>query len=118
MTSFSSSASVPLSRTTDKVSAMHRIYFFKMAALALVIACSGARAQSSVNGVRVFTEPAGLVVTVDGRNFSSSQDFFWPATSKHVVTSFDQAGPKTKYVLVSATTNLGGNALLPVTADP
>ena len=54
-----------------------------------VLASSPARAQS-INGVHIYTVPAGNAFYVDGQSFCSSADFPWPATSKHEITSVDR----------------------------
>jgi uncharacterized protein (TIGR03437 family) len=92
-----------------------------IAALSLAFTCRLALAQSTVNGVRIYTEPAGAYFTVDGENFQSSASFLWPSTSKHVISSYDQ-------IITSGTRFTFGNTIqtnlgelkpgVPITADP
>src|ERR1019366_8737281 len=85
-----------------------------------VLACAPVRAQSSVNSVRIYTEPAGLNFTVDGQNFVNAVDLFWPATSKHTVSGYDQPQSCPPYAILNVTTNLSSEDVngMYITADP
>ena len=52
--------------------------------------CSPVRAQSQVNVVKIYTEPAGLIFRVDGQAFRGQADFAWPANAKHEVLGLDE----------------------------
>lgn len=85
-----------------------------------VLACAPVRGQSSINSVRIFTEPPGLTFEVDGVNFLNSVDLFWPATSKHTIVGHDQILFGSPYAFVGVITNLSSSPVngLPITADP
>ncbi len=85
-----------------------------------LLACGAARAQSGVNSVRIYTEPAGLEFVVDGQPFQSSVDLLWPAASKHDIATYSQVRVGSQYAFVFAYTNLSTLPLpgMPVTADP
>ena len=61
-----------------------------LAVLGCGVLCSPVRAQSQINVVKIYTEPAGLTFRVDGQPFMNSADFAWPANSKHEVLALDQ----------------------------
>ena len=84
------------------------------------LACPPIRSQSSVNGVRIYTEPAGLNFTVDGQPFLDSVDLLWPATSKHTVVGQNQLLFGAPYAILRVTTNLSSEDVngMPITADP
>src|SRR4051794_11311343 len=56
-------------------------------AAAVVAACAQLPAQTSINGVRIYTEPEGLAFSVDGNNYAGAADLFWPTGSKHDITA-------------------------------
>jgi uncharacterized protein (TIGR03437 family) len=90
--------------------------------LAWAAAVPLAQAQSSINNVRVYTDPPSAYFQVDGQNFIGSATFLWPATSKHVVTSYDQseAVPGAQFVYQGWISNLNSTVSTsePITADP
>jgi uncharacterized protein (TIGR03437 family) len=91
-----------------------------VAVLAVLGAATPAWSQANVNGVRVYTEPAGLEFFVDGAQYFGGADLMWPATSKHnVFANPVQTDPtrRIQYVYKGFTTNLG-NPPGPITADP
>ena len=99
---------------------VNKTIIWAVAVFGWVLACAPVRAQSSVNSVRIYTEPAGLNFTVDGQNFRDTVDLLWPATSKHTVVGYDQVQLGIQYTLGAVFTNLSQLDVngLPITADP
>jgi len=107
---------------------MHKKVICTVGILGWVLAASPcASAQSTGNSVRIYTEPAGLYFRVDGQIYQGAADLLWPATSKHVITSYDQQSPGTRFLLHGITSNLGnlnlkefprGELGTLITADP
>src|ERR1700689_4960680 len=60
--------------------------------LIILIACGGAWAQT-ISSVMVGTTPTGVVFSVDGVNYVSTQTFLWPQGSKHVIQFVFTLGP-------------------------
>jgi len=88
-----------------------------------VLLCSQALAQTAGNVVQVSTQPPGLYFQVDGQSYIGAASFTWPATSKHVVTSYDQNQTTTvgvAYAFQGWVTNLGSSPSMsePITDDP
>lgn len=79
--------------------------------------------QTTINGVRIYTEPANLKFLVDGQLFRGAADLFWPAASKHTITVDDpqQLGGGAGDIMYSyggaITTNLGNPDSSPLTAN-
>ena len=55
-----------------------------------VLVSPPARSQTSINSVRIYTEPPNLNFEVDGQTFFNAIDLPWPTTSKHTITESDQ----------------------------
>ena len=85
---------------------VNKTIIWAVAVFGWVLACAPVRAQSSINSVRIYTEPAGLYFEVDGQNFLDTVDLFWPATSKHIVVGHDQVQVGTQYTISAVFTNL------------
>ncbi|HVO97167.1 MAG TPA: IPT/TIG domain-containing protein [Bryobacteraceae bacterium] len=102
----------------------------------VLLSIGGARAQT-VSSAMVGTNPAGPSFMVDGQFYNSTQTFYWPQGSKHILTlfySFDANGNplgyqatsdgKTEYTFSGWTlVRPSGNITLPdltvtITADP
>src|ERR1700689_2491937 len=60
--------------------------------LIILIACGGAWAQT-ISSIMVGTTPTGVVFSVDGVNYVSTQTFLWPEGSKHVIQFVFTLGP-------------------------
>ena len=101
---------------------MFNRYISALAVLAWVVAGPPGRAQTNVNSVRIYTDPAAAAFTVDGQSFLNSATLLWPANSKHVVTSYDQTQtvPGTGYLYKGWVSNLSAtiSKQQPITADP
>ena len=104
--------------------------FGKSIARLLLIALFGmaasAWAQQKIASVRIFTDPPGRAITIDGQAFGDNDHavatLLWPAGSKHSITwksvQFELDG-RTRYTSLPCETNLGpvGEQCL-ITADP
>ena len=99
---------------------VNKTIIWAVAVFGWVLACAPVRAQSSINSVRIYTEPAGLYFEVDGQNFLNSVDLPWPATSKHIVVGHDQVQVGTQYTISAVFTNLSALDVngKSITADP
>ncbi len=101
---------------------MYKNIIWAAGVLGWVLAASPyGQAQSAGNSVRIYTEPAGVYFTVDGETLVSTVNLLWPATSKHVISSYDQTiSPGTRFLFDGTLhTNLGDvKAGVPITADP
>lgn len=104
----------------ERVPAVKRTVIWLVAVFGLVLGCSPAGAQTSINSVRINTEPAGLEFQVDGQTHSSAVDLLWPAASKHTILSYDQVQTGIRYTFLGIVTNLSPatNTGMPITADP
>jgi uncharacterized protein (TIGR03437 family) len=93
-----------------------------VAALAYLAACSALHAQTAVNTVRVFSDPAGVTFRVDGQVYNSLVELPWVAGSSHTVSVFDLnvLTSNTQYVYRGWMTNLSdtGGVDEPITAGP
>ena len=96
---------------------VNKTIIWAVAVFGWVLACAPVQAQSSVNSVRIYTEPLGLYFEVDGQNFLNTVDLFWPATSKHTIVGNDQVQLGTRFTFSGCSTNLGP-CPMPITADP
>jgi uncharacterized protein (TIGR03437 family) len=96
--------------------------FCAVAVIGCALACFAASAQTSINSVRIYTDPPGPYFTVDGQNASGAVDLLWPVGSKHFISSNDQnKGPgTTQYIYKGWSTNLSGTTYTdqPLTAGP
>src|SRR6266851_1427130 len=98
----------------------------KLFLLAFFGVVASAWAQQKIASVRIFTEPPGLAITIDGQPFGDNDHavatLFWPAGSKHSITWKSvqlELDGRTRYTSHPCETNLGpvGEQCL-ITADP
>jgi uncharacterized protein (TIGR03437 family) len=101
---------------------MNRVRLISLAVVALAGAAGVALTQNA-SSVRIFTEPAGLRLTVDGQFVLGAAQYIWPPGSKHYIYSPDEQYNilynKDRYALKGWETNLGDPvSVSPITAHP